>query len=179
MAQLTHFGYSDNFIGFCQKVLLALRNVGGEAAWRSLLDDMIARGLAPPDLLIIDVLPGWRRLLSPCGPTSRSSAAPSTSTATCWPTPSDRVNRNGRPARTAEPQSVAQGAEAREEKTASPGCGGAEKGSIPRRKVEMSCRAACRPRTTGAPGSAIDANAIQAAATRMKKAADFAMKSAA
>ena len=43
-----------------QKVLLALRNMGGEseAAWRALLDDLVARGLAAPELLIVDGSPG-------------------------------------------------------------------------------------------------------------------------
>ena len=46
-----------------QKVLLAVRNMGGEseAAWRSLLDDLILRGLRVPDFVIIDGAPGWRR----------------------------------------------------------------------------------------------------------------------
>jgi putative transposase len=39
-----------------QKVLLGLRTMGGEseAAWRELLDDLIARGLRAPQLLIVD-----------------------------------------------------------------------------------------------------------------------------
>ena len=39
-----------------QKVLLALRNMGGEseAAWRVLLDDLVARGFAVPELIIVD-----------------------------------------------------------------------------------------------------------------------------
>ena len=39
-----------------QKVLLAVRNMGGEseAAWRCLLDDLVSRGLPAPDLVIID-----------------------------------------------------------------------------------------------------------------------------
>ena len=39
-----------------QKVLLSIRNMGGEseAAWRALLDDLIARGLPTPHLLIVD-----------------------------------------------------------------------------------------------------------------------------
>jgi putative transposase len=43
-----------------QKVLLALRNMGGEseAAWRALLDDLAARGLGAPELLIVDGSPG-------------------------------------------------------------------------------------------------------------------------
>ena len=43
-----------------QKVLLAIRNMGGEseAAWRAVLDDLLARNMAPPELLIVDGAPG-------------------------------------------------------------------------------------------------------------------------
>src|SRR3954466_8681195 len=43
-----------------QKVLLAVKNMGGEseAAWRALLDDLVARGLRAPELLIVDGAPG-------------------------------------------------------------------------------------------------------------------------
>ena len=53
-----------------QKVLLALRNMGGEseAAWRALLDDMVARGLAKPELLIIDGAPGLEKALAALWP---------------------------------------------------------------------------------------------------------------
>jgi putative transposase len=46
-----------------QKVLLTVRNMGGEseAAWRSLLDDLISRGLPAPDLAIIDGAPGLEK----------------------------------------------------------------------------------------------------------------------
>ena len=39
-----------------QKVLLAVKNMGGEseAAWRALLDDLAKRGLKTPDLVIVD-----------------------------------------------------------------------------------------------------------------------------
>ena len=39
-----------------QKVLLAVKNKGGEAteAWRSVLDDLVKRGLRKPELLIVD-----------------------------------------------------------------------------------------------------------------------------
>jgi putative transposase len=48
-----------------QKVLLTVRNMGGEseAAWRSLLDDLISRGLRAPDLAIIDGAPGLEKAL--------------------------------------------------------------------------------------------------------------------
>ena len=39
-----------------QKILLAVKNMGGEteAAWRAVLDDLFARGLRTPDLVIVD-----------------------------------------------------------------------------------------------------------------------------
>jgi putative transposase len=39
-----------------QKVVLAIRNMGGEseAAWRVVLDDLLVRGLARPELVIVD-----------------------------------------------------------------------------------------------------------------------------
>ncbi len=39
-----------------QKVLLAVKNMGGEteAAWRHVLDDLLARGLSAPELVIVD-----------------------------------------------------------------------------------------------------------------------------
>ena len=48
-----------------QKVLLAIRNMGGEseAAWRALLDDMIARGLQKPELAIVDGAQGLEKAL--------------------------------------------------------------------------------------------------------------------
>ena len=49
-----------------QKVLLALRNMGGEsqAAWRALLDDLVARGLATPELLIVDGAAGLEKAVA-------------------------------------------------------------------------------------------------------------------
>ena len=49
-----------------QKVLLALRNMGGEseAAWRALLDDLVARGLATPELLIVDGAAGLENAIA-------------------------------------------------------------------------------------------------------------------
>jgi putative transposase len=48
-----------------QKVLLAVRNMGGEseAAWRGVLDDLIARGLRTPQFLLIDGAAGLERAL--------------------------------------------------------------------------------------------------------------------
>jgi putative transposase len=39
-----------------QKVVLAIKNMGGEseAGWRAVLDDLLARGLAKPELVIVD-----------------------------------------------------------------------------------------------------------------------------
>jgi len=46
-----------------QKVPPALRNMGGEseAAWRASLDDLVGRGLATPELLMIDGAPGLEK----------------------------------------------------------------------------------------------------------------------
>jgi len=46
-----------------QKVLLAVRNMGGEseAAWRGLLDDLVSRGLQPPSFVIIDGAAGLEK----------------------------------------------------------------------------------------------------------------------
>jgi putative transposase len=48
-----------------QKVLLAVRNMGGEseAAWRGLLDDLVSRGLPPPSFVIIDGAVGLEKAL--------------------------------------------------------------------------------------------------------------------
>jgi len=53
-----------------QKVLLGVRNLGGEseAAWRVLLDDLIGRGLAMPDLLITDGSTGLDKALAALWP---------------------------------------------------------------------------------------------------------------
>src|SRR3954463_9331736 len=59
-----------------QKLLLAVRNMGGEseAAWRGILDDLIARGLRTPEFPIVDGAAGLERALAalwPEGPTQR------------------------------------------------------------------------------------------------------------
>ena len=53
-----------------QKVLLAVKNMGGEseAAWRALLDDLVARGLQAPELVIIDGAPGLEKALAALWP---------------------------------------------------------------------------------------------------------------
>ena len=49
-----------------QKVLLAVKNMGGEseAAWRALLDDLVNRGLSTPELVIVDGAPGLEKALT-------------------------------------------------------------------------------------------------------------------
>jgi transposase-like protein len=49
-----------------QKVLLAIRSMGGEseAAWRTVLDDMAVRGLKKPELAIVDGAPGLEKALT-------------------------------------------------------------------------------------------------------------------
>ncbi len=53
-----------------QKVLLAVRNMGGEseAAWRAVLDDLLSRGLRTPDFLLIDGGAGLERALAALWP---------------------------------------------------------------------------------------------------------------
>jgi putative transposase len=53
-----------------QKILLAVRNMGGEseAAWRGLLDDLIARGLSDPEFLIVDGAAGLEKALAALWP---------------------------------------------------------------------------------------------------------------
>jgi len=53
-----------------QKVLLAIRSMGGEseAAWRALLDDLVKRGLRTPKLVIADGAPGLEKALAALWP---------------------------------------------------------------------------------------------------------------
>jgi hypothetical protein len=50
-----------------------VRNLGGEseAAWRALLDDLVARGLATPELLIVDGSSGLDKALAALWPAVR------------------------------------------------------------------------------------------------------------
>jgi putative transposase len=62
-----------------QKVLLAIRSMGGEseAAWRALLDDLVKRGLRMPELIIADGAPGLEKALAalwPEAPVQRCTA---------------------------------------------------------------------------------------------------------
>lgn len=82
-----------------QKVLLAVKNMGGEseAAWRSSLDDLIARGLRTPQFLITDGAAGLERALAALWPDVPAHAARFTSTATCWPMRRTPCTRRSRP----------------------------------------------------------------------------------
>ena len=53
-----------------QKVLLAIRSMGGEseAAWRALLDDLVKRGLKTPELVIADGASGLEKALTALWP---------------------------------------------------------------------------------------------------------------
>lgn len=53
-----------------QKVLLAIKTMGGEseAAWRALLDNLVARGLRTPDLVIVDGGSGLDKALAALWP---------------------------------------------------------------------------------------------------------------
>jgi putative transposase len=49
-----------------QKVLLAIKSMGGESAeaWRSVLDDLVRRGLRKPEFLVVDGAPGLDRAIA-------------------------------------------------------------------------------------------------------------------
>jgi putative transposase len=49
-----------------QKVLLAIKQMGGEStdAWRTVLDDLIGRGLRRPEFIIVDGAPGLDRAIA-------------------------------------------------------------------------------------------------------------------
>jgi len=49
-----------------QKVLLAIKSMGGESveAWRTVLDDLIKRGLRRPDFLLVDGAPGLDKAIA-------------------------------------------------------------------------------------------------------------------
>ena len=49
-----------------QKVLLAIKSMGGESAeaWRAVLDDLIRRGLRGPEFLIVDGAPGLEKAIA-------------------------------------------------------------------------------------------------------------------
>jgi transposase-like protein len=49
-----------------QKVLLAVKNMGGEseAAWRTVLDELVKRGLKTPELVIVDGATGLEKALA-------------------------------------------------------------------------------------------------------------------
>lgn len=49
-----------------QKMLLAIRSMGGESAeaWRAVLDDLVKRGLRQPELLIVDGAPGLDKAIA-------------------------------------------------------------------------------------------------------------------
>src|SRR6187455_479320 len=49
-----------------QKVVLAIKSMGGESAeaWRTVLDDLIKRGLRPPEFLIVDGAPGLDKAIA-------------------------------------------------------------------------------------------------------------------
>jgi putative transposase len=49
-----------------QKVLLAIKSMGGESkeAWRSVLEDLVGRGLRRPELLIVDGAPGLDKAIA-------------------------------------------------------------------------------------------------------------------
>jgi len=60
-----------------QKVLLAIKSMGGESAeaWRAVLDDLIKRGLRRPEFLIVDGAPGLEKAIAAVWDTQASQPA--------------------------------------------------------------------------------------------------------
>lgn len=79
-----------------QKVLLAIKSMGGESAeaWRSVLDGLVRRGPQRPEFLIVDGHRGSTRPSPPCGTACRYSAARCTSTGICWRRPPSACTRS-------------------------------------------------------------------------------------
>jgi transposase-like protein len=78
-----------------QKVLLAIRSMGDESAeaWRTVLGDLIKRGLRRPEFLIVDGAPGSTKPLPPSGTACRCNAARFTSTKICSRMPRSACTR--------------------------------------------------------------------------------------
>ena len=82
-----------------QKVLLAVKNMGGESesAWRALFDDLTARGLRRPELVIVDGAPGLEKALAALWSGMVPNAAPCTSIAIFSPMRLTGCTKKSRP----------------------------------------------------------------------------------
>ena len=83
-----------------QKILLAVTNMGGEteAAWRPVLDDLLARGLKAPELLIVDGGKGLEAALASLwSDIAVQRCTVCTRSATCWPMRRRSCTRRSRP----------------------------------------------------------------------------------
>ena len=82
-----------------QKVLLAIKSMGGESAeaWRSVLDDLVRRGLQRPQFLIVDGAPDLDKAIAAVWdgvPVQRCTVH---KTGTCWRTPPSACTRRSPP----------------------------------------------------------------------------------
>ena len=83
-----------------QKVLLAIKSMGGESteAWRTVLDDLIKRGLRRPEFLIVDGAPGLEKAIAAVWdgvPVQRCTVRQAAGTS--WRTPPSACTRRSRP----------------------------------------------------------------------------------
>jgi putative transposase len=71
-----------------QKVVLAIKNLGGEteAAWRVVLDDLISRGMAKPELVVVDGGKGLEAALASLWDDVPAQRCTVQRSATCSPT---------------------------------------------------------------------------------------------
>ena len=72
-----------------QKVLLAVRNMGGETteAWRTVLDDLVGRGLRRPEFLIVDGAKGLDSAIAALWDGAPVQRCTVHKHRTCWPMP--------------------------------------------------------------------------------------------
>jgi transposase-like protein len=77
--------------------------MGGESteAWRTVLDDLVERGLRRSEFLIVDGTPGLENAIAAVWTAFRSSAVRSTNIAICWRMHPNACMRRSRPTTTA------------------------------------------------------------------------------
>ena len=85
-----------------QKVVLAIKSMGGESteAWRTVLDDLIKRGLRRPEFLIVDGAPGLDKAIDAVWDGVPVKGARFISIATCSPMPPSACTRRSAPTTT-------------------------------------------------------------------------------
>jgi putative transposase len=89
-------------VGAGSQARLAIKNMGGEseAAWRAVLDQLLARGMAQPELIIVDGGKGLQAALASLWNDVAIPRCMVTRSATCSPTPPSTCTTKSRPSST-------------------------------------------------------------------------------